>query len=372
MLGHIGRPKTARRGTRRVTAANPAPGIGVLVLAFCACAGTPPGGGEAVFYPPPPAAPRLQYLTQYSRSEDVAEKRGSFSRLVLGDEDVQDEVVKPYGVAIARGSIYTCDTKRNVVIIFDLEKKRFGYLGVSGRGKLLKPINVRADDRGFVYIADAQRAEVVVFDADDSFTGVIGTGQLEKPVDLAIHGSTIYVCDAEACEIVAFDRGTGALLRRFGGKGTAEGRFARPTNVTTDRHGNVYVSDTINGRIQKLDPEGRHLQTFGSLGDGYGQFARPKGIAVDGEDRLYAVDAAFENVQIFDPEGRLLLFFAGAGNGPGQLNLPAQVIVDYDHVRYFKEYESSGFSIQYLVIVTSQYGPRKINVFGFGTAPEGR
>lgn len=46
--------------------------------------------------------------------------------------------------------------------------------------------------------------------------------------------------------------------------------------------------------------------------------------------------------------------------------LPAQVIVDYDNVSYFKKYAAPNFDIEYLVIVTNQFGAHSVNIYGFG------
>jgi len=78
------------------------------------------------------------------------------------------------------------------------------------------------------------------------------------------------------------------------------------------------------------------------------------------------VDAAFENVQIFDKEGKLLLFFAEPGASPASLVLPAGIMIDYSLKDYFSPLIDPGFAIDYLVLVTSQYGERKLSIFGFG------
>jgi DNA-binding beta-propeller fold protein YncE len=132
-----------------------------------------------------------------------------------------------------------------------------------------------------------------------------------------------------------------------------------------DTDGNVYVSDSVMARVTKYDFRGNVLQQFGSLGRAIGQFVRPRGIAVDRDGRLYVVDAAFENVQVFDPEGRLLLFFGNAGGLPGNVNLPAKVEIDYDNVGLFADRVAPGYAVEYLILVTSQYGRNKVNVYGF-------
>jgi hypothetical protein len=80
---------------------------------------------------------------------------------------------------------------------------------------------------------------------------------------------------------------------------------------------------------------------------------------------IYVVDAAFENIQIFDRNEQLLLFFGGPGNGPGEINLPAQILIDYDHAGLFQDKVAPGYRIGHLILVTSQYGENKVNVYAF-------
>ena len=40
--------------------------------------------------------------------------------------------------------------------------------------------------------------------------------------------------------------------------------------------------------------------------------------------------------------------------------------IDYDHVDFFRHYAADGFELEYLVLVSNQFGPHKINVYGFG------
>lgn len=344
--------------------------LGLLFLAACSSA-PPHAPAPAVSYPAPPAPPRIQYLTHVSSSAQVVPPRSGLARIVFGSEETAWEIAKPYGLAVADGVVYVCDTKLGLVSLFDLEKERYGFLQTPDDADPAKPINLCVDGADFKYVADAGRGEILVYDAADVYVGAFGGDQLVRPVDVAADDERIFVCDVGSCEIVVFSRDSYGPLYRFGGKGAGESHFARPTNMVLDPEGNLYVSDTLHGRIQKLDSHGRHLRTIGMPGDRPGQFARPKGMAVDREGRLYVVDAAFENVQVFDREGKLLLFFAGPGNAPGQLTLPAQVVIDYENADYFRGFASDDFEIEYLILVTSQYGPRKVSVYGFGKSRSG-
>jgi hypothetical protein len=78
------------------------------------------------------------------------------------------------------------------------------------------------------------------------------------------------------------------------------------------------------------------------------------------------VDAASQVVQLFNPEGRILMDFGNPKSGAGALELPAGIAIDYDDVDLFQKYAAPGFTLEHLVLVSSQLGERKINVYGFG------
>jgi hypothetical protein len=126
------------------------------------------------------------------------------------------------------------------------------------------------------------------------------------------------------------------------------------------------VSDTGNFRVQEFTPDGRFVRKLGEVGTSFGKFARPKGIALDREGRIFVVDAAFQNVQIFNNDGQLLTYFAGPGVGPGELYLPTDISIDYEAAAFFQSYAEPGFLLDYVILVTNQYGPNKVNVYGFG------
>jgi hypothetical protein len=44
------------------------------------------------------------------------------------------------------------------------------------------------------------------------------------------------------------------------------------------------------------------------------------------------------------------------------------VAIDYDNIKYFQQYAGRGFKIEYLILVTSQFGPRPVSVLAYGHA----
>lgn len=315
-------------------------------------------------FPPAPALPRLQYLTRYGGVKDI-EEQSSFNRFVVGERpDVHLD--KPYGVAMHGGRIYVCDTN-GTVMVFDLRAKTFAPLpGATGAGLLRQPVNISIGADGTKYVTDPLRGQVVVFGSDDQYVRAYGTPGEWKPVDAVPFGSELYVADMQGGRISVLDLATGAVTRTIGDSGETENRLARPTNLAVDGEGNVYVTDVARFQVVRYGRDGELQKTYGKLGDGPGHFARPKGVAVDREGLLYAVDAAFSNVQIFTPQGRIAMFFGGPGTGPGSLVLPARVAIAYDDIALFRQLAAPGFTVEYLVLVTSQFGSPSVNVFAYG------
>jgi DNA-binding beta-propeller fold protein YncE len=340
-----------------------------LCLPLSSCTGLGgPGAGEEeagdVLFPAPPQQPRIQFLASYRSDEDVLPPLSGFRRFVLGDREGR-VIRKPYGVAIHDGKILVCDTMAAGVVVFDLKAQNVEVLGTDPNGRLRKPVNIAVDEDGTRYVVDVELQRVMVYDRNDRYLRALGDPETWSPTDVAISGKRLYVTDKKNKQVVLLEKATGEELKRFGRVGAEKGELYTPTNIAVGPDGSVYVSDTGSFRILRFNSRGKLLQQFGSLGRGLGQFVRPKGVAVDREGRVYVADAAIQNVQIFSPEGELLLFFGGPGGQPGRLHLPAKAAIDYDNVDLFADRVVPGYEIEYLIAVTSQFGPNKVSVFGF-------
>jgi DNA-binding beta-propeller fold protein YncE len=103
--------------------------------------------------------------------------------------------------------------------------------------------------------------------------------------------------------------------------------FNFPTHLWADAKGKLYVSDTLNYRVQVF-ANGEFLGAFGQQGDRPGYFAHSCGIATDSFGNIYVTDRQFENVQIFNPQGEILMAFGQEGTAPGQFWLPAGIFID--------------------------------------------
>jgi len=318
---------------------------------------------ESIIYPSPPDTARLQFLTRISSSRDVTGIQRSVAKFIFGtDPDLP--INKPYGVAVSNGKILICDTFIHGIDIIDMDKNTFEQFIPTGKGELKVPLNCFVDAKGYLYIADSERKQIVIFDENRRYYKSFGESENFKPVDVFVQDDKIWVTNLSGHQINVYSNDSAfELLNSFPEVSKSEGSLFSPTNLfVTDQK--VYVTDFGDFRVKTYSHEGEYLSSIGSYGQGIGQFIRPKGIAVDRDTNLYVVDAGFENTQIFSKEGNLLMFFGGNYKGHGDMWLPAKVALDYDNLKYFQKFVDPEYNLKYLVLVTNQFGPDKLNIYG--------
>ena len=340
--------------------------LAVSLLMSCSRALHPAGEAKSfVIYPPPPDTARIQFLSRISSSRDITGKRGGLKKFILGS-DAEQVIGKPYGVAMFNGKIYLCDALIRGFEVIDLKKNKFDYYTPSGKGELKTPINCCVDKRGYLYVADAGRKQIVVFNEKLEYQSSFGEADNFKPTDLFLTEGKIWVTNLTGHRVNVYSNDSSYRLLNVFPTATADsaGHLFSPTNIFVSAT-NLYVTDFGGFKIKTYTLDGKFVEAIGSYGDRPGQFARPKGIAVDRESNLYVVDAGFENTQIFDKTGKLLMFFGGTYKGPGDMWLPAKVIIDYDNLQYFQKFVAPAFNLKYLILVTNQFGPDKLNIYGY-------
>jgi len=172
---------------------------------------------------------------------------------------------------------------------------------------------------------------------DFVFGGEENEAQLiNKPYGIAVHGGAVYAVDIRGNGYAVFDLAN--QKSRFVRPGGA-GALAKPINITIDKDGTRYVTDTEKEQVLVFDAQDRFLRAFGQTG----QF-RPIDVAIAGQ-KLYVTDIMHHQVHILDKStGETLGTFADAGSGDGQLFHPTNLSIAADGTVYVTD--TTNFRIQ--------------------------
>ncbi|QQS48740.1 MAG: SBBP repeat-containing protein [Acidobacteriota bacterium] len=209
---------------------------------------------------------------------------------------------------------------------------------------LLSPYDVAVDHSGNVYISDFYAPGVLRIDSN----GIIGklfakyesTGggpAIERDVEhgnLGIDGNgNLYVVEKginlvrkiTPDGIAGVLAGTGAFEGGYGGDGgpATAARLNVPSDVTVDSSGNVYIADSMNHRIRRVDPNGVITTVAGTGAPGFSgdggpaieaALDSPQSLATDGADNLVILDLGNKRIRRISSDG---IIRTVAGGGPG-------------------------------------------------------
>ncbi len=319
------------------------------------------------------SGPNLQFIPTvlniiagtFGASGDTGDPGPAISALIHGGD----------GVALdASGNLYFSDFRFNVVRKIDtsgnlstfagIETDNPGHGGYSGdngpatSAELDDPEQLAFDSNGNLYIADNDNSIIRKVDTsgiittfaghfDNNFGGFSGDGGpatsafLSSPRGVAVDASNnVYIADTNNNVIRIVN--TSGVINTFAGSGgqsgsTGDGGPATsallntPRQVATDLAGNLFIADSFNSKIRKVDSSGT-ISTYagngldpGSTPTGVPGPATAAGIGVEG----VATDSAgniyiLSNTEVFLVDtSQNISFFAGGGAGTPVSGIPA-------------------------------------------------
>jgi DNA-binding beta-propeller fold protein YncE len=177
----------------------------------------------------------------------------------------------------------------------------FGSAGMDV-GQFQGPRGIKVGADGYVYVADAGNHRIQKFTADGQFVASFGTLSTLKEE----------------------------------GQGPPRG-FLEPWDVAVAPDGSIYVADTWNHRIQRLDPNGNLARYWGSFGQygtedpaGHGAFYGLRGIVLGNDGNIYVADTGKKCIQVFAPDGWFLYQWGGGGVLEGYLDEPVGIAISAD------------------------------------------
>lgn len=347
---------------RRRNATRALSGIIVTSLMLASCA-TKPKQEEPVrlVWPAPPLTARIEFVRSIASEKDL-KRDTTFSQKLLnwlgGVKAPPKRIVEPMGLAVSDDGqrVYVSNFSRQAVFTFDFAQKTFTQIE-----PVAHPVGLALDAQENLYVVEQGKRQISLFNREGKKVRSFTHADIERPTGIAIdraHGR-IYLADTGRSELRSKTKKghsikvfnlEGQLISTIGrGRGQETGQFMFPTYVAVDTNGNLYVTDTMNARIQKFDPDGNYVQSFGERGNAWGMFDKPKGVALDSFGNVYVVDSGWSNVQIFNQKGRVLLFFGGRGPIPGMLKNPTAIAIDPTNRIYVADFINHRINVYRLV-----------------------
>ncbi len=232
-----------------------------------------------------------------------------------------------------------------------------GFSGDGGkvtRASLDEPRGIAIDAAGNIYIADTNNnrirrvdgntgvIETIAGNGQEGFSGDKGPAReasLNGPRGIWLtNNGHLLIADNNNFRIRSLNLANGTIDTVAGGgtpsTGIGDGSKAVDallgvvSDVTTDSAGNIFIADTGNNRIRRIDALTGIITTvagngiFGSAGDGgkatEANLALPQGIRVDGEGNLLIVDTALiGRIRRVDARTGVITTIAGGGSADG-------------------------------------------------------
>ncbi|WP_449601183.1 RCC1 domain-containing protein [Paenibacillus sp. Marseille-Q9583] len=260
------------------------------------------------------------------------------------------EFNSPTGIAVDNsGNIYVADKLNHRIQKWDAVTGKWKKWGKEYNGKYVIdngwgtapgefriPSDVAVDQDGNVYVADTTNQRLQMLDAATGKWIIFGKngqrtgsqlGEFNQPTGVAVDSKgNVYVADRDNHRIqkvkieknrvednggnVTYDYTTkwSEWKKEGGGPGSNLGEFDEPNGVEADNQGNVYVADSNNHRIQKLNIASNKWTKWGKEYDGpdlpnngygseLGEFDYPTGVAIDRMGNVYVADFGNHRIQ---------------------------------------------------------------------------
>ena len=249
----------------------------------------------------------------------------------LEDGDYADaKFHHPHGLTLSGDSLYVADTENHAIRRIDLRERRVETIagtgeqartfhdGGVGSVALNSPWDLTCMD-GMLYIAMAGFHQLWVMHLESGYVGPFaGSGRegikdgslrnamLAQPTGIDTDGDTIYFADSETSAVRTATRGesgkvntlVGTGLFDFGDKdGVGDRALLQHVQGVCWHEGMLYVTDTYNNKIKRIEPLTQAVVSFTGLGDtGFEDgparealFYEPEGLAI-ANGKMYIAD----------------------------------------------------------------------------------
>ncbi|MFQ5490579.1 MAG: NHL repeat-containing protein [Phycisphaerae bacterium] len=300
-------------------------------LAGCAIVGPEgPAWTGPAYFPDAHSVPRIvvhgDMLSRLPRTETVS----ALEVFLYGPPEVAQSALRnPQGMALQGDQLLICDQGQLDVLAIDLSTGQSRYFCDPNHPPRC-PVDVAVDARGNVYVADTTRRSVLIYSSEGQYRGqVVTTADPDRsfrPAAVTVHDQVLFIGNIGEHRIDRWSLSENRWLSPWAPPAGAKPLYA-PSGLCVGPRGVLYVADSVQGVIFRVDPQGQWLSPVGSPGRMAGQLVRPKHVACTASGLVLVTDAGRQSLLVFDADGRFLVeVHEGPADWPGWV-LPAGVMV---------------------------------------------
>lgn len=180
--------------------------------------------------------------------------------------------------------------------------------------------------------------------------GSIGAdaGQFKNPQALSIDPEgKLYICDTENNRIQKLDQ-KGRFIKQIGGFGWEREQFYQPMDIHAGSALDVFIADYQNHRVERYDRELNYISSLHAQDtwEEKFQFLAPVAVAFSKQSELFLIDDENHRVVKINSYGDPEMLFGDFSWGKGQLEHPRQIEIAHDE-RIFITDEAVGAILIY-------------------------
>jgi large repetitive protein len=258
---------------------------------------------------------------------------------------------------------------------------------------LYLPTSVALDELGNMYIADSLHNRIRKVDTTQTISTFAGTGAasdtgdggpavnatLNTPSGIALDGAgNLFIADTgnnlvreieQSTGIIRTVAGTGAQGNMGDGGPATSAQLNQPLGITVDIAGNLFIADTGNNRIRRVDVYSGVITNFAGSADGLpgnagdtglanqGHLNGPNAVAFDAAGNMFIPDSLNNLVRVVWASGTIATFAGGGSSlieyGPSatlaKLDTPSSVLVDAAQNIYIADTQNEAIRKVYAV-----------------------
>ncbi|MFC4800126.1 6-bladed beta-propeller [Neobacillus sp. GCM10023253] len=198
----------------------------------------------------------------YNGNISIFNEKGKFIDYFAKKTFTEKNISSPAALRIIDKKVYMTDIKTNKAYVLDMNGKLLLEVGKPGtkEGEFNAPNGITTDGEGNIYVVDTGNQRVQIFDKDGKFVKII-------------NGST---------------------------NGQGESIFVNPRGIGVDSRGIMYVVSNLTHFVYGFDKDGKKVFEMGGMGENNGQFSLPNGLFIDKNDNVFITDTLNIRIQVFN------------------------------------------------------------------------